>query len=266
MKRLVLCLYVLPLAVLPACRSAAPRLTPSAPAPPNSLSPYVDQLRLLRHEDGKSRVRVAADARTSGNCMVAVRVRSAAFDKDTARFGLETLGVPRLRNRGTECRKPQPELDLVIAGVGPDAAPTLVAARVDAVLQTSEAYLGSNGVRFDRSPATPPAQVAAPTEVVATSEEHVLGRQLTVWPQPLLSVDPWYRDPGGRVKHQGEVEMDAVVGTDGRLYQPRFKTSLGDAHRAAVLRPLSLWRFEPARRGSAEVPARIAVLPVLHVY
>ncbi|HXY40301.1 MAG TPA: hypothetical protein VEQ10_11550 [Vicinamibacteria bacterium] len=264
MKRLVLC--VLPLAVLPACRSASPRLTPTLPAAPSALQPYLDQLRLLRHDADKARVRVAAKEPAGGLCSVAVRVRSAAFEKDAARFSLETLGVPRLRNHAADCRKLQPQVDLVIAGLGASAQPEEVSARVDAVLQTAEAYLGASGVRFDRPAAAPPGEVATPTEVVASSEEHVLGRQVTAWPQPLLSVDPWYRDPGGKVKYQGQIEMDAVVGSDGRLYRPRFKTSLSELQQAAVVRALPLWRFEPARRGPATVAARIAVLPVLYIY
>lgn len=265
MKRSVLCLLPL-VAVLPACRSASPRLTPTAPNAPNSLSPYVDQLRLLRHDADKSRVRIAAKDPVRGNCTVAVRVRSAAFEKDAARFSLETLGVPRLGERRAECRKLQPQLDLVLAGIGPAAAAAEVTSRVDALLQTSEAYLGANGVRFDRAASAPPTQVATPTEVVATPEEHVLGRQVTAWPQPLLRVDPWYRDPSGKVKHQGEIEMDAVVGSDGRLYRPRFKTSLSDVHQTAIVRALPLWRFEPARKGPATIPARVPLQPVLHIY
>jgi len=264
MKRLVLC--VLPLAVLPACRSASPRPAPAAPAAPSSLQPYVDQLRLLRHDADRARIRLAAGEPAGGPCAVAVRVRSAAFEKDAARFALETLGVPRLRERAADCRKLQPQVDLVIAGLGADTQPAELSARVDAVLQTADAYLGASGIRFDRPAAAPPAEVATPTEVVASSEEHVLGRQITAWPQPLLAVDPWYRDPGGKVKYQGQIEMDAVVGSDGRVYRPRFKTSLSEPQQTAVARALPLWRFEPARRGPATVAARIVVLPVLHIY
>jgi len=195
-----------------------------------------------------------------------VRVRSAAFDKDTARFALETVGVPRLHNHAADCRKLQPQVDLVIAGLTASAPPAEVNARVDAVLQTAEAYLGASGVRFDRAATAPPDEVATPTEVVASPEEHVLGRQVTAWPQPLLCVDPWYRDPSGKVKYQGQIDMDAVVGSDGRLYRPRFKTSLSDLHQTAVVRSLPLWRFEPARRGPATVAARVAVQPVLYIY
>ncbi len=264
MKRLVLC--VLPLAVLPACRSASPRLAPAAPATPSSLQPYVDQLRLLRHDAEKARVRMTTKDTAGGGCTVAVRVRSAAFEKDAARFALETLGVPRLRNRAAECRKLQPQVDLVIADLGKGAGPAQVSARVDAVLQTAEAYLVAGGVRFDRPATAPPNDVATPSEVVGSPEEHVLGRQVTAWPQPLLAVDPWYRDPSGKVKYQGQIEMDAVVGSDGRLYRPRFKTSLSEPQQTAVVRALPLWRFEPARRGPATVAVRVAVQPVLFIY
>lgn len=259
MNRLVLC--ILTLAVLPACRTAGPELAPGAGS---SLTTYVDQLRVLRHDGSKAKLRLSGRERAAEGCLVAVRVRSAAFQKDAARFSLETLGEPRLRDQRSVCRRMQPQVELTIPGMASAGAAHLVAG-VDAVLQTPEAYLKAKGVNFARPAAEAPKEWAS-REVAASSAEQALGRQLAAWPQPLLSIDPWYHDPSGRVKHLGLVEMDAVVGADGHLYRPRFKTSLSDLHQGAMTRVLPLWRFEPARRGNAPVAARVSLTPVLRIY
>ena len=47
-----------------------------------------------------------------------------------------------------------------------------------------------------------------------------------------------------------------MVGKDGRLYQSKVTTPLGD-HEEGVLRVLPLWRYEPARRGDEPVAVRV---------
>jgi TonB family protein len=79
-------------------------------------------------------------------------------------------------------------------------------------------------------------------------------------------VDPWYHDSSGRLRQEGEIELEAVVGTDGRLHEPRVRTGVSPAHERAVLRVLPLWRFEPARRGEEPIAARILLRPVFRIY
>ncbi len=248
-----------------ACKTAGPRVAPATTAPKDPLAAYVGELRLLRHGAEKGKLRLDARSRPAGACAVAVRVRAAAFVKGSAQLSLETLGTPRVREERVSCKRIQPQLELVVSGfsASPDAAE--LTARLDAILQTPEAYLASKNVRFDLAPGEVPAQVAS-QEVFATAVETSLGRRVTAWPLPLLSVDPWYRERSGRIRQQSEVELDAVVGTDGRLHKPRIRTTLSDVHASCVLRALPLWRFTPARRADALVAARVALRPVLHIY
>jgi hypothetical protein len=256
-------LFVLVLALLgPACRTAGPQVTPAAPVATDPLRVYVDELRLLQQQGDKRRIQIRAGDKSTGPCAAAVRVRAAAFVKGSARFSLETLGVARTRSRETGCRRLQPEQELVITGIQ-TAAPAGV---VDAVLQTPEAFLAANAVRFDRMPGPEPVEVAS-NETFATSGETLLGRRVTAWPVPLVAIDPWFRAPSGRVRRQqSEVEVDAVVGSDGRLHRPQLRTALSETQESSVVRSLRLWRFEPARRGDAPVAARVALRPVLHIY
>jgi hypothetical protein len=264
MKRSLL--FVLALAVpFAGCKTAGPRAAPGGPAAIDPLRKYVDELRLLRDKGDKRRAQIDVREALAGGCSVAVRVRAAAFDRGTARFSLETLGLPKVGRLVSTCRRLHPEIELSVTGVPAGAAASELVARIDAVLQTPEAFLAAKGVRFDRPAGEDPAE-AASRESFATGGETLLGRHVTAWPVALLSVDPWCRDPAGRVRQQSEVEVDAVVGTDGRLHRPQLRTALGDVYAAAVVRSLRLWRFEPAHRGDATLAARIALRPVLHVY
>lgn len=249
-----------------ACRSAGPKAAPSAPPPlPDLLRSYEGAGRLLRARGDVPSLTLKAGERLVGECDVAVRVRSVAFDKGTARFALDTLGTPKVGERAGKCKRIEPALQLVLTGL-PDGAPTpLTTARIDEVLQTSEDYLRANGTTFDLAPGEAPGEVASLLPDADTGERR-LARAVVTWPRLLLSVEPIYRDPAKRVSYQGLIEVEAVVGTDGRLYRPRVRTPLGDAHESAVLRALPFWRFLPAGRADSAVAARIPLKLAFRVY
>jgi hypothetical protein len=265
MKRIPLLSMLSCVLLAVACRTTGPRVGPATTAAPDPLAAYVGELRLLRHDAEKAQVQLDARSRPAEGCAVAVRVQAAAFMKGSARLVLETLGTPRVREQRVGCNRMQPALELTISGFPTNTSAAELTARLDGLLQTPEAYLATKNVRFDLAPGTAPTEVAS-QEVFATSVEASLGRRVTVWPLPLLAVDPWYHESSGRIRQQSEVELDAIVGSDGRLYKPKIRTSLGDAHARCVLRALPLWRFTPARRTDVPVAARVALRPVLHIY
>ena len=217
-----------------ACKTAGPRVAPTATATADPLAAYVGELRLLRHGAETAKLELKVRARAADGCAVAVRVRAAAFVKGSARLFLETLGTPRVREQRVSCKRMRPELELTVSGFAASTGATELKARLDEILQTPEAYLASKNVRFDLAPGAAPAEVAS-QEVFASAVEISLGRRVTAWPQPLLSVDPWYQDRSGRIHQQSEVELDAVVGSDGRLHGTHVRTPLSDAHASCVL-------------------------------
>jgi len=250
---------------LSACKSAAPKGPATAPVPPDVVRGYVDQLRILRHKGDERALTLDANRSLAGECDVAVRVRTAAFEKGSARFGLESIGLPRAGGIAARCQRLPPDSQLTLTGFGASPEPGDVAARVDAVLQTPEAFLAAKGVPFDLASGPPPVEVGS-QEPDASESERTLARKVSTWPKLLLSVDTLHHDVSGRVRYDGEVELVAIVGTDGRLHQPRLKGSLNETHQAAVLRALTLWRFEPARRGDAPVAARVPLRTALKIY
>lgn len=256
-----------------ACQTARPKTTPSAPAvpPPEFIGSYVGQRLILRHHGTQQRVALTRRdlAVAGGDCDMGVEVREASFEAGTAAFKLEALGPARLPDKPaararTTCGTVSGFL-LSVSGFAAGDAPEAIRTDLDKVLATPEAYLAANGIAFDRRPGPDPP-LAASQEKNASFQERALARQLKAWPRILLRVDPFYRDPGGRVHHEGEVEFSGVVGDDGRLHSPKLRTALSSAHEEHVLRALSLWLYEPAQGPEGATAARIGERCTFRVY
>jgi hypothetical protein len=210
-------------------------------------------------------IALKAGERLTGACDVAVRVRSVAFDKGEARFALETLGEPKVGERGVTCKRTEPAIELVVTGFPSGPVTPEATARIDELLLTSEAYLRAKGTTFALAPGEAPSEVASQL-TDANGGEQKLARKVVAWPRLLLSVDPTFRAPKGRARFERLVALEAVVGTDGRLYRPQVKTSLDPAHQSAVLSVVPFWRLEPARLGDGPVGARVRLELVLRAY
>jgi hypothetical protein len=257
-------------AALPACRSgrgpSAGRV--EAPVNPARVQQLVGQTRILRHRGHEKKVTLKREdlARLGGGCDAAVDVRQAALEGGTLRLSLTHLGRPNVVSlRRTERRRlcePAVQTALVVSRVTSAEA---LDATLNALLPTPEQYLRTWGTPFDRQ-AGPAPSVGAADGLGTTGEERVLAHQVTTWPVALLTVDadvPAGRRVGGR---ESEVDFVAVVGADGRLHAPRLITSLSEEHAKHVLRALSLWRYQPARSTTAEIPARVTGKAVLRLF
>jgi len=111
----------------------------------------------------------------------------------------------------------------------------------------------ARGVTFE-----PPA-AKAPGE---PTPDHLV----TARPTRLLWFDPIRQDPTRRVRHEGEVEIEGVVGADGRIYDARLINALGSEDEQRVRELLPLWRFEPGRRGADRVPVKVRERLVFRIY
>jgi hypothetical protein len=260
------------LALALACRSAGPNVVsgPAAVPPPEFVSSYVGQRLILRHHGAVQRLDLARASleRSAGECDVAVEVRQSGFEEGTLRLSLEALGTVSVADEGS--RRPGgacgrvPGFLLSVSGFsGADEAE--VRSDLARVLATPEAYLEARRQPFEPSALSVPPLVAS-RERDASPAERALAAHVTAWPEPVLRVEPAYRDAGGRVRHEGEVEFVGVVGEDGLLRTPSVRTPLSSAHEAHVLKALSLWRFAPARRAEGAVGSRVSGRLVFRVY
>jgi len=243
---------------------------PKAPAAPGAdfLHGYVGQQRILRFQGDRERVvsRKKDPAQLPGACDAAVQVRSAVLDKGSPRLGLETLGIANAERARPRCKALPTTITLSLTGFE-TGAPEPIVARLDQLLPAPEGYLGALGVHFDLAPGSEPVVAASsPTTTSAGEEERRLERRVTAWPRKLLWVDPVYHDSRRALRHEGEVDFEAVVGADGRLYRPQVLGGLDRDHVAAIQRALALWRFEPARAGKDPVAAHQSSRLVFRIY
>lgn len=266
MKRSWSGLSLVALLLLPACQSGGPKARPTGPQPlPELLRPYEGALRVLPARGDEKTLALKAGQALVGACDVAVRLRGVAYESGTARFSLETVGRPQVGEQRGRCKELLPGRQLSLAGLpaGPVTAETT--ARIDEVLLTAEAYLRKKGTSFDREAGQAPTEVASALSDGSESERR-LARGVIAWPRPLLSVNALYHDLSRRGRHERLVGLEAVIGTDGRVYHPQVKASIDRAHQAALESALALWRFEPARRAEGAIGARVAFEAVLRVY
>jgi hypothetical protein len=250
---------------LPACRTAGPGAPPGFADPAELLRPWVGQVRILRHYGDQASVALGAGERKPGDCDVAVRVGSVAFARGAARLSLFTLGMPSVEGWRPQCSEPLPGLQLALEGFGAAPDPADLESRIEALLQTPEVYLASKGLSFQLPPGELTEPIASPG-AEGPGAEVSLGRRVTAWPEQLLGLEVWYGDPSGRVKHLGQVDVDAVVGSDGRLHRIEPRTSLAQGQRQALLSGMALWRFSPAVTEAGPVAARVTLEPVLRIF
>jgi hypothetical protein len=137
-----------------------------------------------------------------------------------------------------------------VEGFEHGATATELEATLSQLLKTPEAYLTLFHVPFSAAAATGDA-VADP--------------RVTTPPARLVWADAVFEDPAKKVHHEGEVEVEGVVGLDGVLHQPRVITPLSPEHERCVLRVVPLWRFQPGKRGSESVAAKVRERMVLRI-
>ena len=249
---------------LPAC--AAKSKGPAAGPGADFLRAYAGQQRILRYQGDRPKVEVRKKdpAQPSGTCDVAVEVRSAVLEKGAPRLVLEPIGIPATEKARPRCRAVPGLITLTMTGYERDPAGQITS-RLDQLLTTPEGYLRAYGTTFDLAPGTEPAVAAStPHHENSTDEERRLERRVTSWPHRILWVDPALRDP--QVRYEGEVEFEAVVGADGRVYRPQVHGGLDKRHVDAIKRAFPLWRFEPARAGKDPVPAYQTDRLVFRIY
>jgi hypothetical protein len=257
------CLTLAALAMLwtgPGCKSAAPRgpQAPPAPGRPDPLAGYAGRTVILRSVGDVPRpsFKRAEVGSPRGQCDVVAEIRQARFDRGAAVVTLQPVGRPRLARRGAReerCGDDQEQILLTVSGFDPAAPVEDIEGPLGQVLQTPEAYLKSHGVAFDLAAGKAPGP-PTPDHFVTTR------------PVRLLWVDTIRKDPARRVRHEGELEVEGVVGADGRLHDARLLTTIGSEDEQRVRALLPVWRFEPGLRGGDRVPVKVRERSVFRIF
>ena len=241
------------------CKSAAPKgPQAAAPARPDPLSGYVGRTVIVRHVGDlpKALIKRAEIASARGECDVVAEVRQARFDAGAAVFTVHPVGRPRLASRGAHqerCGHDQEQVVVTVSGFDPAATTADLEGPLGQVLQTPEAYLKDHGVAFDLAAGKAPGEPTA---------DHFV----TTQPKRLLWIDTIRRDPSGKVSHEGEVDIEGVVGADGRIYDARLLTMINSEDEQRVRALLPFWRFDPGLRGGDRVPVKVKEHMVFRIY
>lgn len=108
-------------------------------------------------------------------------------------------------------------------------------------------------------PSTPVAPASAIAGDDFYQDTHPLQDPKVVRPSVIRSVQPKYTSEAMRNKLQGTVEVEAVVGTDGRVMRARLKNSIDSKFGLDdnALEAAKSWVFEPATLNGQPVPVAI---------
>lgn len=247
------------------CRSAGRVSVSEEAAGDDPLRVFLGQQLVLRHFGDRREIEVKPGEARKGSCDVAVRVKDAVAVQGGVRFTLESLGRVQVEGRpaGT-CETLASPLRLTLKGVNA-ARPEEWRTFMGTMLLATDAYLAFHGKTGTYAP-EPEPQAFANNSSNTDDEGRRLAQRVTAWPKPLFTIEPFVPSPGGKVRHEGEIAFSAVIGRDGRVYRPRLKTSLEDAHQGQVTSVLTLWRFEPARERELALPALYEGRTVLRMY
>lgn len=105
------------------------------------------------------------------------------------------------------------------------------------------------------------AVVLLAASVSAQEPVHKVGDEGVQAPKVTFDVRPAYTAEAMREKIQGKVELQTVVGTDGKPGEVTVKTSLDKTHGLDdnAVDALKQWRFEPGRKDGKAVPVLVSV-------
>lgn len=105
------------------------------------------------------------------------------------------------------------------------------------------------------------AMVVLGTAAAAQEPVYKVGEHGIQAPKVTFEVKPRYTEEAMRAKIQGEVQLEAVIGTDGRPDAIKVTKSLDAEHGldAEAIDALKRWRFEPSRKDGKLVRVQVAV-------
>jgi TonB family protein len=181
-------------------------------------------------------------------CDSAVAIREASYSRDRLRLTLQHVGRVVVTGGGNSrdwCQTAVDETKLTVTDVKPSDLNSGVASLV-VLLMTPEAYLSSNGIPFN----LPPAGDGEPALDRGPGRTDV---------KALLQVTPAYNDEARKARAQGQVNVEFVVGTDGRVHSANVTKHPGYGLDKQSLLALSIWRFEPARQNGQAVAMKTTV-------
>jgi len=85
-------------------------------------------------------------------------------------------------------------------------------------------------------------------------------------PHLIYGPEPEFSEEARKAKYQGTVELEIVVGTDGRTHDIRVAQSLGMGLDEKAIEAIRQWKFEPSRKDGIPVAVLVDIEVDFHLY
>ena len=85
-------------------------------------------------------------------------------------------------------------------------------------------------------------------------------------PVAIYAPDPDYSEEARKVKHQGTVILNVIVGPDGRVHSPRVVRSLGLGLDEKAVEKVLVWKFDPAKKDGRPVAVEMNIEVSFNLY
>jgi periplasmic protein TonB len=85
-------------------------------------------------------------------------------------------------------------------------------------------------------------------------------------PRTIYAPDPEFSDEARKARHQGTVQLWAIITPDGRAVNISVSRSLGMGLDEKAIEAVKTWRFEPAKKDGHPVAAQVSIEVNFHLY
>jgi len=85
-------------------------------------------------------------------------------------------------------------------------------------------------------------------------------------PRPIFTPEPEFSEEARKAKYQGVVVLNIVVGTDGRVHNPRVVRSLGMGLDEKAIEGVKTWKFDPSKKDGRNVAVEMNIEVAFNLY
>jgi len=85
-------------------------------------------------------------------------------------------------------------------------------------------------------------------------------------PRPIYTPEPEFSEEARKAKYQGVVVLNIVVGTDGRVHNPRVVRSLGMGLDEKAIEGVKTWKFDPSKKDGRNVAVEMNIEVAFNLY
>jgi TonB family protein len=85
-------------------------------------------------------------------------------------------------------------------------------------------------------------------------------------PRPIFTPEPEFSEEARKAKYQGVVVLTIIVGTDGRVHNPRVIRALGMGLDEKAIEGVKTWKFDPSKKDGRAVAVEMNIEVAFNLY